>query len=144
MIGQDRAEVREVFFRAWRSYREQRPLAGVEKLIVDIALQHPEYQALLEAPDAASARDYLPELGQANPFVHMGMHIAIAEQLAIDQPAGVRTCYQELRARLPDSHAVEHAMMECLGEMLWAASRAQRAPDPNAYVACLRRLARPA
>ncbi|MFL6652461.1 MAG: DUF1841 family protein [Sulfurifustaceae bacterium] len=140
MYGNDRAEMREVFFRAWRHYRENLPLQGVEKVVVDVAREHPEYHALLET--GSGDRDYLPELGESNPFLHMGLHVAIAEQLAIDQPPGVRRCYQQLRERLPDAHAVEHAMMECLGETVWRAAREQRVPDQAAYLRCLDRLAR--
>lgn len=141
MYSGDRREVREVFFRAWRNYRQNRPLAGVEQLIVDVALQHPEYQPLLELPDLQSDRDYHPLLGESNPFVHMGMHIAIAEQLAIDQPPGVREHYRRLQARLPGTHAVEHAMMDCLSEVMRRAAQNQQAPDQNTYADCLRQLA---
>jgi hypothetical protein len=141
MYGADRAEVRDVFFRAWRQHREHRPLEGIEKLIVDVALQHPEYHPILEAPPSQADRDYATLLGESNPFMHMGLHIAIAEQLSIDQPPGIRAYYQQLRARLPDTHAVEHAMMECLNEMLWRATREHRTPDQAAYLDCVKHLA---
>lgn len=130
-----------MFFRAWRRYRENHPLDGMEKLVVDVALQHPEYHAILDAPDVQTDRDYAAALGPSNPFMHMGLHIAIAEQLSIDQPPGVRRYYQQLQARLPDNHAVEHAIMECLGETMWRATQERRAPDQTAYVDCLKRLA---
>ncbi len=138
----DRAEIREVFFRAWRRHREHQPLEGVDKLIVDVALQHPEYHAILDAPQAQADRDYAAVLGESNPFMHMGLHIAITEQLSIDQPPGVREHYQQLRTRLVDAHAVEHAMMECLNEMLWQATREHRAPNQAAYLDCLTQRAR--
>ena len=138
--GQDRGETRAVFFRAWDTHRAGRPLAGVEKLIVQVALRHPEYHALLDAPEAARERDYFPESGEANPFLHLGMHIAIEEQLSIDQPPGIRDYYQKLLSRHPDEHTVQHRMMECLGEMLWQASRQAAAPQAAIYLDCLRRL----
>ncbi|MBI3897751.1 MAG: DUF1841 family protein [Gammaproteobacteria bacterium] len=141
MYSNDRGEIRQVFFRAWRNYRAQRPLEGVERVIVDVAQRHPEYHALLEAPDTAAQRDYLAGLGETNPFMHLGLHIAIEEQLAIDQPAGVRQIYRQLLARHADAHTVEHAMMECLAETLWQAERNGQTPDQNAYIDCLRRLA---
>jgi hypothetical protein len=141
MYSADRNKMRDVFFRAWRQHQEQRPLEGIERVIVDIALKHPEYQALLETPDTVGDRDYTPELGESNPFMHMGLHIAIVEQLSIDQPSGIRGLYQQLLTRLADPHAVEHLMMECLAETLWQAQRDGRAPDQNAYLDCLRRLA---
>jgi hypothetical protein len=140
MFTTNRAELRDVFFRAWQKHREQRPLEGIETAIVDVGLRHPEYHDLLDATDAGGSSDYHATLGETNPFMHMGLHIAIAEQLSIDQPPGVRGCFQRLAARLPDSHAVEHAMMECLSETLWHAQRVGQAPDQAAYLECLKRL----
>jgi len=139
-ISQDRTQTREVFFRAWRAHREGRPLAGVEQLIVQVALRHPEYHALLDRPEDARDRDYAPESGQSNPFLHLGLHIAIEEQLSLDQPRGTRNYYQKLLRQLPDEHAVQHRMMECLGEMLWRAQRDATSPEESVYLACLRRL----
>lgn len=138
--GQDRGQTREVFFRAWRAHREGHPLEGVEKLIVQVVLRHPEYHSLLEHPEPARERDYFPESGQTNPFLHLGMHIAIEEQLSIDQPRGIRGYYQKILMRLPDEHAAQHHMMECLGEMLWQASRQATAPQETVYLDCLKRL----
>lgn len=143
MFTTNRMELRDVFFRAWHNYREQRPLEGIETIIVDVALRHPEYHRVLDAADAVRNRDYDPVFGEANPFMHMGLHIAVAEQLSIDQPPGVRDCFQRLSARLPDAHAVEHAMMECLGDALWHAQRAGCVPDREAYLECLKRIAPP-
>ena len=87
------------------------------------------------------SRDYTPEMGQTNPFLHMGMHIAIREQLGGDRPAGILVVYQRLCRRL-DSHAAEHLMMECLGETLWEAQRGGGEPDERVYLERLRQLAR--
>jgi hypothetical protein len=138
MYSTDRNETREVFFRAWRNHREHRPLDGVEKTIVDVVQRHPEYQALLEAPDANVDRDYLPELGQPNPFLHLGLHIAIEEQLSIDQPPGIRLLYQQLRLQQRDAHAADHLIMECLTQTLWQAQRDRQPPDQAAYLDCVR------
>ncbi len=139
-VSQDRTQTREVFFRAWRAHRAGQPLAGVEQLIVQVALRHPEYHALLDRPEHARDRDYALESGQTNPFLHLGLHIAIEEQLSLDQPRGIRGYYQKLLQQLPDEHAVQHRMMECLGEMLWRAQRDATAPEESDYLACLRRL----
>ena len=113
---------------------------GVEKLIVDIALQHPEYHSLLSNPERFAERDYAPELGDTNPFLHLAMHVAIMEQLAIDQPRGIVARYQRLLQRLSDEHDAQHHIMECLGEMLWRAGRDKTAPDEKVYLECLERL----
>ena len=80
-------------------------------------------------------------MGQTNPFLHMGMHLAIREQLATNRPAGITETFGLLMARVQDAHAVEHRMMECLGEALWQAQRSGQEPDEARYLACLRQLA---
>lgn len=137
LYGQDRRELRQVFFRAWRKHITGEPLEGAERLIVTATLRHPEYHVLLDQPDAGADRDWLPELGETNPFLHLGMHIAIEEQLAIDQPSGIRTRYARLCREFGDEHAAQHRMMDCLGEMLWRAGRAGAPPDMLVYLDCL-------
>jgi hypothetical protein len=141
LYGTDRRTLREVFFRAWRKQCDGRPLEGVETLIVAVAARHPEYHALLDSPEAGTERDWLPELGESNPFLHMAMHLAIEEQLAIDRPVGIRELYLALCRASGDEHVAQHQIMECLAEMLWRAGRDGQPPDENAYVACLRRAA---
>lgn len=136
----DRTELRQVFFRAWQHYQAQQPLEGAERLVVAAALRHPEYHALLDSPDTAQDRDYTPESGAVNPFLHLGMHIAIEEQLSVDRPAGVRGHYAAIVQRTGDEHEAQHAMMECLGEAIWRAQRSGTAPDEAAYLDCLARL----
>jgi hypothetical protein len=138
LAGQDRESLRAVFFRAWGRHTRGEPLEGVETLIVQVVARHPEYQALLES-DEVSDRDY--PSGTANPFLHLGMHIAIEESLALDQPSGIREQYRVLLERFRDEHAVQHRMMDCLADMLWRAQREARAPDTHAYLECLARQA---
>ncbi len=140
MFTQDRKQLREVFFRAWRRHREALPLEGIEQLVASVALHHPEYHAILDDTERHGDRDYQPDSGQTNPFLHMAMHIAIIEQLSIDQPHGVRAHFQALLAQGGDEHDAEHRMMECLGEMLWQAGRSGTGPDPAVYLDCLARL----
>jgi hypothetical protein len=139
--GGDRGNLRAVFFRAWQKQHTGAPLEGIEQLVVKIVTRHPEYHGVLESPEAGAARDYPPELGETNPFLHMAMHIAIEEGLQLDEPRGVRALYRNLRLAYPDEHALQHRMMDCLAEMLRQASRAGQPPDPGCYLDCLRRLA---
>ena len=140
MYGNDRDSVRRVFFQAWNGRNGKRPLEPIEQLIVSIVELHPEYQAMLEQPEDAIKTDYGVENGQTNPFLHMGMHISIAEQLQTDTPGGIRALYQELARQSGDPHQAEHRMMECLGEVLWQAQRDAAEPDQQAYLRCLRKL----
>ena len=100
---------------------------------------HPEYHTLLEDPERHLERDYVPEAGAVNPFLHLSLHLAVAEQLAIDQPAGVRAHFERLRGLLGEEHAALHAVLECLGETLWQAQRLKAAPDERVYLDCLER-----
>lgn len=138
LFGQDRNQIRQFFFDTWQKRTSGAILQPLEQIIANVIEQHPEYQPLLTTVDAALDRDYLPELGQTNPFLHMGMHIAIHEQLAVERPAGIRDVYRNLSARFGDTHAAEHQMMECLGQVLWQAQRDGTAPDEAAYFECLR------
>lgn len=143
MFGQDRSQIRKFFRAAWNKYRARVPLEPLEDLIANVILEHPEYHRLLESDDAALERDYLPETGETNPFLHMGMHIAIREQIAGNRLATVKTLHRQLVERFGGSHEAEHRMMDCLAETLWQAQRAQMPPDESAYLECLSRLARP-
>ena len=138
MFNPTREQVRRFFCESWRKHRERLPLEGAEATAADLITEHPEYHAILEAPEAAVEKEFTPEGGQTNPFLHLSLHLAIAEQIGIDQPPGIRAAYQTLRQRL-EVHDAEHAVMECLGEALWNAQRAGSAIDASAYLACLRR-----
>lgn len=142
MFGNDRDSLRRYYRTVWDKATAGQPLEPLEHLIAGVIREHPEYQPVLADPEIALGREYTPEQGQTNPFLHMGMHIAIQEQLGGDRPAGILDVYQRLRRRMGDSHAVEHRMMECLGETLWEAQRDGVEPDERVYLERLRRLAR--
>jgi hypothetical protein len=142
LFGQDRDQLRDFYCRAWQASREGRPLQPLQAQIVAVIERHPEYQPLLEKPDRALNREYLPESGETNPFLHMGMHLAIQEQVDTDRPPGMRDLYKQLLKMVGDAHALEHRLMECLAETLWAAQRHGRPPDEAGYLACIRGLAR--
>jgi len=137
---QGRANLRRMYVEAWRKHRESRPVEPLEDQIIRVVELHPEYHAVLEGDPDNVERDYTPEQGESNPFLHMGMHLAIREQVGTDRPAGIRAIHSRLTQRLGDMHAAEHAMIECLGEALWHAQRAGTAPDESAYLESLRRL----
>jgi len=139
MFAPSRDEARRFLIDAWKKRREGAPLSALEQIAAAIIGQHPEYHALLEAPDANLERDFLPESGSVNPFLHLSLHLAIAEQLAINQPPGIRAQYERLRLAHGDEHPAQHAVLECLGEVLWNAQRHGAAPDAALYLACLER-----
>jgi len=138
-----RDQARDFFFETWRKYRAHEPLAGLETIVLQVMLAHPEYHAALEDPERFRERNYSPELGEPNPFLHMSMHLAIEEQLSIDQPSGIASSFAALAAKHGDRHAAMHDTMECLGEMVWRSQRDRAPPDADAYLECLRKRARP-
>lgn len=140
MFGNDRDSLRRYYCTVWEKARADQPLEPLEQLIAGVINEHPEYQPVLTHAETALNREYLPEGGQTNPFLHMGMHIAIQEQLGSNRPAGILDVYQQLCQRMGDAHTAEHAMMECLGEMLWEAQRNGQEPDEQVYLERLRRL----
>ncbi len=141
MFGDNRTEIRRAFTDAWRKRRNGETLSPLEQIIAGVVEQHPEYHPLLDDADTALDRDFTPEDGATNPFLHMGMHISLIEQIQTGRPPGITGLYRRITAAQGDAHTAEHAMMECLGRILWEAQRANRPPDDAAYLDCLKRLA---
>jgi len=134
-----RDQVRETFFAAWRKYRAGEPLVGIETIALDVILAHPEYHALLADPERYREKDYVDE---ANPFLHMSLHVALEEQLSIDQPPGIAERFRTLVQRHGERHKALHEGIECLAETVWRAQRDKLPPDAVAYLECLDRRAR--
>lgn len=142
LFSNNREALRRQFIEAWQKRRDGRPVTALEDQIAAVVAAHPEYHALLESGDDAVARDWTPEQGETNPFLHMGMHIAIREQLSTDRPPGVRHAHAALVRKMHDEHEAEHVMLECLGETLWEAQRSGKMPDESAYLQRLQDKAR--
>ena len=140
MFNPTKDEVRRFFCDTWRKTHASEVLTPLEAIARDWMLQHPEYESALSDPEAAQHADYDIEKGQSNPFLHLSMHLSIAEQIAINQPSGIREALQQLAARLGE-HDAHHAIMECLGQMLWTSQRNGTPPDGVAYVECVRQRA---
>ncbi len=142
MFGNNREQLRRLYVEAWQKQQASGVLSPLEAMIAEVVAMHPEYHALLNQGEDALDRDFLPEQGESNPFMHMGMHVAIREQLSTDRPVGIVDAIRALLARVQDAHAVEHQVMECLGQSLWEAQRTGQAPDEAAYLRCVQGLAR--
>ena len=139
IFGQDRNELRQMYADAWQKRLEQRPASPLETQIADVIAMHPEYHEDVTGEDLD--KDYLPDGGQTNPFLHMGLHLAIREQVSTDRPAGIAAIHEALTGRSGDPHSAEHAMIEALAETLWEAQSANQAPDEAKYLERLRRIA---
>lgn len=134
-----REQLRQTYSEAWQKQLAGTLLSPLEAMIADVIGLHPEYQsrisdaekALSLAPDAALATD--------NPFLHMGLHMAVREQISIDRPPGIRELHGRLQGRFGSVHDAEHVLMEALAETLWEAQRAARPPDEQHYLGLARK-----
>jgi hypothetical protein len=138
--GQSREQLRQFYVAAWRKHRAGEPLAPLDAEIARVIAEHPEYQALLEAPEVAIEADFPPEAGRDNPFLHLGLHLAVREQVSTDRPVGIAGMHRRLSGRFGSGHAAEHQLLEALAETLWEAGRSGKPPDESAYLERLERL----
>lgn len=136
LYGNDRGSLRQVFFTTWDKYKLSQPLQGIEPLLIDIILLHPEYHPILDDPDAHLDRDYPPEHGTENPFLHLSLHMTIEEQLSMDNPTGIRQHFNTLQ-QSHDRHDALHILLECLAEAVWKAQRHETADLEKEYLACV-------
>jgi len=137
--GMSRDQLREMYRSAWRKFRSEQTLSPLEKQIVAVISEHPEYRVIIESA-AADLANYSPRSGQLNPWLHMGLHLAIREQVATNRPAGIAEVHARLARRAGGAHEAEHCMLEALAEAMWDAQRSGRPPDESEYLERLRAL----
>ncbi len=135
-----REEVRRFFCDTWKKKTDNHILTPMETLASDWMTQHPEYHNLLSNPEDALTQDYTPERGETNPFLHLSMHLSISEQISIDQPPGIKEVAEKLAKKLGSEHQAQHAMMECLGQVMWEAQREGQPLNPEKYLEALKML----
>src|SRR5215831_16362300 len=90
MFAPSQHDVRRFFCEAHSKEQAGLPLTPMETLAAQWIAEHPEYHAELDDVDAALASSYTVEQGRTNPFLHLSMHLSISEQVAIDQPHGIK------------------------------------------------------
>ena len=138
--GQNRDLLRRMYLDTWRKFSQRVPLEPLEAQVAAVIAEHPEYVQWLESGEEALAAEFTPESGRQNPFLHMGLHLAIREQVATNRPQGIANVHDALAKRMGNAHDAEHAMLEPLAETLWEAQRNGRAPDEQVYLEKLRNL----
>ncbi|MBI5923489.1 MAG: DUF1841 family protein [Betaproteobacteria bacterium] len=139
MFNPSRDQARLFFIDSWHKQTQGVPLTPMEHIAADIVGMHPEYHRLLGDKASALAQEWTPEQGETNPFLHLSLHLAIEEQLSIDQPPGLRAIFDSLLTQYGERHPALHAVLECLGETVWRAQRSNSQPDGAAYLDCLRK-----
>jgi hypothetical protein len=138
MFQPSQADVRRFFCGAYEKSVNQAPMDPIEQLASEWIRHHPEYHAILGDLDQALADMQMPSSAHDNPFLHLSMHLSISEQCSIDQPPGIRQAVELLAARWDSLHDAHHAVMECLGQMIWQSQQQGRPPDGQAYIAAVR------
>ena len=133
MFSQDRKKQREFLANSWQKYTGNKPLEPLEKQLVSIIEILPEYHEIIGYIDC----EYVPEQGQVNPFLHINLHLALRDQLSVNQPKGVKEIHQKLIRLYKDSHAVEHLMMECIAEMIYISQKNNTTMDQESYLNCI-------
>jgi uncharacterized protein DUF1841 len=141
MFAPSRDQARTFLFDTWGKYQRAEALAGLEQTALSVILMHPEYHAMLGDPERYLDRDFGPQDGGLNPFLHLSLHLAVAEQLQIDQPPGILERFRRLAQATGSEHDALHAVVECLGETVWQAQRLGTQPDQQFYLECLDRRA---
>ncbi len=138
MFNPSREEARRFFFLVWRKNQEKTLMTPMESLAWQVISHHPEYHDLLARPEDFLEREWFPEQGETNPFLHLGLHLAVEEQISIDQPPGIRVAYDQLCHALRDEHAARHRVLECLAETLWSSQRNGTPLDGARYLQLIR------
>jgi hypothetical protein len=139
MFNPSQDDVRRFFCETWQKHQAREPLTPLQAIAADWIIQHPEYHDDLASLERALQASYPVEGGRTNPFLHLSMHLAIAEQLSIDQPPGIRAAFEHLVRRTDSPHESAHQLMQCLAETLWSAQRNNQTIDAQAYLECVRR-----
>lgn len=133
-------ETRQMFFNSWDKFQHKKPLSPLENEIAQVILAHPEYHKILEQGTKFQEHTYYPEFGETNPFLHMGLHLAVREQVATDRPLGINEVYKNLVKKYKDPLAVEHLIMDQLAECLWLSQKNNLPPDEKQYLSVLTEL----
>jgi len=139
IFGQNRQQLRQMYRDTWQKKLADEPLSDLESMVAQVISEHPEYHKIFSS-EASLQQEYFVENGQTNPFLHMGLHISLHEQISTDRPAGIRSLYQQLQVKFNNAHDTEHQMMEALTESLWLAQRNNKAPSESVYLASLNKL----
>jgi len=136
MFGNDRNQLRQMYKTAWEKFQLQQALTPLEVQIVDVIKEHPEYHDFVTQLD----QDFLPELGKTNPFLHMGLHLGLREQLSTNRPIGIVAIYKKLIKFKGSVHDAEHSMIDCLAETMWSSQANNTPPDEADYLLSLKKL----
>lgn len=136
MFNPSKSEVRNFFSDTWAKHLTNEALGPLEQITLNILQHHPEYLRFL----SATPEEMSEPSGLENPFLHLSLHLAVEEQLQINQPPGIVSLYQTLCKIEHDEHRARHQIMECLAEVLWTTQQEGRSLNPDDYQIALQQL----
>lgn len=140
LYSSNRQALRQVFFDTYHKHQQGLPLEAMEKTVIDVILKHPEYHRILDNPKQYQNKDYFPDLGEENPFLHMSGHIGLREQISTNRPHGIKAIYDKLLSKIHCEQTVEHEMMDCMLHVLFTAQKENQPPSDQAYLTQLTQL----
>ena len=85
-----REQLRLAYSQAWAKHVARSPLSTLEAQIADVIALHPEYQPVVADADTAVAFEQSAAGTSDNPFLHMGLHLAVREQVVQSHRDGPR------------------------------------------------------
>ena len=138
LYTQNRDEQRKFLANAWQKFLDKKLLDSLEDQLTKVIEIHPEYHQLIQDIES----DYFPEQGEVNPFLHINLHLALREQLSINQPIGIKDYYQRLLSKVKDPHEVEHKMMDCIAQMIFSSQKNNTPMDHQAYIECIKSISK--
>ena len=140
MLFQNRDESRTYFYNVWKKQKNRLPLQPIEVIIFDVISDHPEYHRYLENKNSMFENNFSENDNEINPFLHMGMHIALKEQINSNRPIGINEIFTRISSKSISMHDAEHKMIECLERSLWEAHYKNEIPSDNRYIECLKKI----
>ena len=110
--GNQVQDTRQHFFISWHKFKKGESLMPLEQQLVNVIQEHPEYHAIFNGELTDQA--YFPGHGATNPFLHLGLHLALRDQISTNRPQGITSIYQKLSLQQSNPLTAEHLMMSCL------------------------------
>jgi hypothetical protein len=139
MFNPSQQDSRRFFCEIYRKTVAREVLTPLESIASHWITQHPEYATDLADVNKAVEADYSVEQGKMNPFLHLALHLTIAEQISINQPPGITASFSALAQGLQSEHEAHHVMMEHLAIMIWEAQRNKTPLNGTAYLAAIQK-----
>jgi hypothetical protein len=130
VFSQDRSKQREFLAKSWKKHINAEILEPLELQLALIVQKHPEYHELINNINL----EYFPEQGKTNPFLHINLHLALQDQLSLNQPTGINDIYKKLIIIHSDAHEAEHIMMEFIAEMIYYSQKSNSPFDLEKYL----------